>query len=185
MISFGFSGGQYVTISAEIRKEIGESFSPLKALFASYELIYIIGDERDLIGLRANHRKDRVFVYPVRASKKKLQNLFVSMVDRADTLGRNPEWYNLIWKTCTTSILDHINELRESRVSLVEEPKPPIRWSYKIFLPYYSDEVALENDFLDTSLPLEEARAYYQINDLAARYADDPDFSTKIRKPRK
>ncbi len=175
MISFGFSGGQYVTVSAEIRKEVGESFSPLKALFAQYELVYIIGDERDLVALRANYRKDRVFVYPVKASKEKLQSLFTSMITRADALGRQPEWYNLIWRTCTTSILTHVNALRTE----------PIPWSSKVFLPYYSDEVALANDLIDTSLLLNQARAYYLINDLAAQHAEDPRFSELIRKPRK
>ena len=175
MISFGFSGGQYVTVSAEIRKEVGESFSALKALFAQYELVYIIGDERDLVVLRTNYRKDRVFMYPVKAPKEKLQSLFTSMITRADALGQSPEWYNLVWQTCTTEILAHINALRTD----------PIPWSYKVFLPYYSDEVALANDLIDTSLLLDEARKYYQINQLAEKYENDPKFSELIRKERK
>jgi hypothetical protein len=175
MISFGFKGGQYVTISAEIRKEVGESFGPVNGLLARYELVYIIGDERDLVGLRANYRKDRVFMYPVRAPVNKLTELFTAMVNRADLLGREPEWYNLIWNTCTTSILSHINALREE----------PIAWGYRVFMPYHSDEIAIENDLIDTSLPLAEARAYYQINDLASKFADDPEFSVKIRRERK
>jgi len=50
MLSFGFAGEQ-VVISIEIRKEIGESYSALAGLFRRYELYYVVGDERDLIGL--------------------------------------------------------------------------------------------------------------------------------------
>jgi hypothetical protein len=57
-LSFGFSDGQYVAISVEIRKEKGESFTPQSGLLRQYELAYVVGDERDLIGLRANYRHD-------------------------------------------------------------------------------------------------------------------------------
>src|SRR3989338_5727732 len=47
-LSFGFKGGEYVSISVEIRKEKGEKFSPWKGLFNNYELMYVIADERDV-----------------------------------------------------------------------------------------------------------------------------------------
>ena len=56
MLSFGFAGGDYLTLSIEIRGEKGESYSGLKGLFKQYEIIYVLGDERDLIRLRTNYR---------------------------------------------------------------------------------------------------------------------------------
>jgi len=58
LMSFGFEGDDYLAISAEIRKERGEEFSPWKGLLRQYEIMYIVGDERDLIQLRTNHRRD-------------------------------------------------------------------------------------------------------------------------------
>jgi len=56
-LSFEFEGDTFVSISVEIRKEKGESFHPIKGLFNKYELMYVIGDERDLIKLRSNLSK--------------------------------------------------------------------------------------------------------------------------------
>jgi len=39
MLSFGLIDGRYITISAEIRKQVGESFHPLKGLFNAYEIL--------------------------------------------------------------------------------------------------------------------------------------------------
>src|SRR6185369_2079789 len=61
LVSFGF-GGEYVAISVEIRKERGEHYSPLKGLLRQYELMYVVADERDVIGLRTNFRRDPVFL---------------------------------------------------------------------------------------------------------------------------
>jgi hypothetical protein len=49
-------------------------------------MTYVIGTENDLIKLRANHRKDDVFLYPIKAEKEDIQTLFLSMVKRAKSL---------------------------------------------------------------------------------------------------
>ena len=82
-LCFGFGDSTFVSISVELRKEVGESFHPLPGLLRQYELQYVVGDERDLIGLRANHRHDSVFVYPVRTTPEKKRELFVAMLERA------------------------------------------------------------------------------------------------------
>ncbi len=52
-VSFGFDDGRYLAISVEARREVGETYGVLKGLFRRFELIYVVGDERDLIGRRA------------------------------------------------------------------------------------------------------------------------------------
>ena len=78
LVSFGFAGGDYVAISVELRRERGETFSPVLGLLRQYELAYVIADERDVIGLRANHRKDDVFLYPVNTGKDAARRMFVA-----------------------------------------------------------------------------------------------------------
>src|SRR3712207_1927046 len=80
-LSFGFAGGQYVSISVEIRKEQGESFSPLKGLLRQYEITYVVADERDVVKLRTNYRRDSVYLYPVRVEREKARALFVAMLE--------------------------------------------------------------------------------------------------------
>lgn len=171
LVSFGFEGGDYVAISAEIRKEKGESFSAIKGLLRQYELIYVIADERDVIKLRSNYRKDDVFLYPVRTSKEKMQKLFVSMLTRANKLATDPEFYNTLTNTCTTNIVAHVNEIAPGRIP----------FSYKVLMPGYSDELARQVGLIDNTLPIKELRAKYQINDRAVKYANDPLFSERMR----
>jgi len=56
MLSFGFGGREYVTISIETRKERGESYSALAGFFKQYEQVSIVGDERDLLRDRRRGR---------------------------------------------------------------------------------------------------------------------------------
>lgn len=171
MVSFGFRDGRYVAISVEIRKEIGEQFSPLRGLFKQYELMYVVADERDVVRMRANHRHDDVFVYPVQTTPERRRRMFVEMLERANALADAPEFYNTLFSTCTTNIVRHVNTIAPRRVPL----------SYKVLLPGYSDELAFDLGLIDTDLPLEEARQRFHINERALRFADDPAFSRRIR----
>lgn len=170
-LSFGFGDGDFVAISVEIRKEQGESFSPLRGLLRQYELTYVVGDERDLIGLRANHRRDDVHLYPMRATPEAARALFVSMLERANALAEQPEFYNTLTSTCTSNIVDHVDLIAPE----------PIPFSYKTVLPAYSDDLAFDLGLIDTDLPREQFRAAFRINDLAAIHAESADFSEAIR----
>lgn len=171
LMSFGFADDVYVAISVEIRKEKGEKFSPLLGILKRYELMYVVADERDVIKLRSNFRKDDVFLYPIRTTAERRRQMFVEMLERANRLARHPEFYNTLTNTCTTNIVRHVNTISAGRVP----------WSYKVLLPAYSDELAYDLGLIETTLPLDEARRRFRINDRAARYADDPAFSRRIR----
>ena len=172
MFSFWLENGQYIVISAEIRKEKWESFHPLKWLTRQYEIVYMIWSEEDFVKLRANYRKDDVIMYPINTSKDKIQQLFISMLERADWLSKKPEFYNTITQNCTTSILDHVNQLREEKIP----------WSIEALLPSHSDAVIYDLGLIDTQLSLEEARKYYQINELSEQFGDSENYSYNIRK---
>lgn len=171
-LSFEFENDQFVSISVEIRKEKGEKYHPLKGLFNKYELMYVIANENDAVKLRSNYRKDSVYVYPANTTKEKAQRLFLSMINRANELKDNPEFYNTITNTCTTNIVAHINEITPKRVPFL---------SLRILLPENSDKLAYELGLIDTSLSFEDIRKRYHINDRALKYADDPEFSVMIR----
>lgn len=171
LMSFGFEGDDYLAISVEIRKEKGEEFSPWKGLIRQYELVYVIGDERDLIQLRTNHRRDQVYLYPVRAPRERIEQMFVDMLRRANRLRVKPEFYNTLTSTCTTNIVRHVNELVPGRVP----------FSYKVLLPGYSDELAYELGLIDTELPFPEAQRHFRIDDDARGLAGRQDFSKRLR----
>ncbi len=174
LISFGFENGNHVAVSAEIRKEKGESFGVVKGLLRQYELVYVIADERDVIKLRSNYRGDDVYLYKTNVGKEKARELFVSMLTRANKLQRDPEFYNTITNTCTTNIVSHVNELVPGKVP----------FSFKVLMPAYSDELAYNLGLIGNGESLEALREKYKINREALLYADDPDFSNKIREGR-
>ena len=118
-LSFDFGNQGYVAVSVEIRKEKGESFSALKGLFKRYEVMYVIGDENDLIKLRTNFRHDPVYLYRTRTSTENKRALFIQMIERANQLQSHPEFYNTLTNTCTTNIVNHINALSPRRVHSV------------------------------------------------------------------
>ncbi len=171
LVSFGFDDGSYVAISVEIRKEKGEKFSPVKGLLRQYELMYVIADERDVIKLRSNYRKDQVFLYPMKASREQARALFLDMLARAQKLQDKPEMYNTLTSTCITNIISHVNKLSPDRVP----------WNKSVLFPANSDRYAYDLGLIDTDLSFEEARKRFSINERAEKYADSPQFSKMIR----
>ncbi len=170
-LSFGF-GDEYVAISVEIRKRRGAVYSPLKGLFRQYELMYVIGDERDLIGLRTNHRRDVTYLYPVRATPEAIRRVFTDMVRRAGALGRRAEVSNTLTNSCTTNIVRHVNSISKRRIP----------FSMRLVLPAYADSLALEIGLIDSDLPLAEARQTHRIDTIAQEAGIGAGFSHLIRR---
>ncbi len=171
MVSFRLSDNTYIGVSAEIRTEPGETFSPLIGLSNQFEITYVIADERDLIRLRTRHRQADVYIYPTVASPEQAQELFLKMMERANQLAQKPEFYHTLTNNCTTNIRDHINRIQPGRLT----------YNWRLLLPGYSASFAYEQGFLDRTEPLAQLKERGLINQLAERYYDDPDFSNKIR----
>ncbi len=175
MVSFGFEGGKYLCFSIEARKEAGEQYSSFLGFFRQYELIYIAGDESDLIKLRTTYRKgEDVRIYRmVKMDKASLLYCFNGYLDQINAIKAHPMWYNAITHNCMTSML------RIARSNPNRSGSSPLHWS--IILNGYADEHAYERGVLDTTLPFEELRARSLINARANEFKDAPDFSEKIR----
>lgn len=171
-LSFEFEDNQFISISVEIRKEKGETYNPIEGLFNKYELMYVIADERDVIKLRSNYRKDLVYVYPVKTTQEKARELFLDMIERANDLSQHPEFYNTVTDNCTTNIVKHVDKITPNKVPL---------FNFRILLPASSDKLAYDLGLIDTDLSFEGARTRYFINDRALKYANDPNFSIRIR----
>jgi hypothetical protein len=171
LLSFGF-GEEFVAVSVEIRKEKGESYSPWRGLMREYELMYVIGDERDLIGLRTNQRRDEVYLYPMRTTPEKMRQAFLGILARTNDLAAKPEFYNTLTNTCTTNIVRHVNEVVPGRVP----------FSFKVLLPAYSDRLAYDLGLIATDQPFEQVRPAYRIDQIAQAAGVNEDFSRVIRR---
>jgi hypothetical protein len=171
-VSFNFDdGASPVCISIETRPEIGESFAPLPSLFKQFELIYVVGDERDLVRVRTNYRPEEVFLYRMRATPERVRRLFRIYLDRINQLADRPEWYHLLSNSCT------INIIRYSRAA----GAPHRRFDYRHLFNGLIDRYLYGLGILDTSLGFEELRRRSHINDAAVAAGDAEDFSARIR----
>ncbi len=175
MLSFGLKDGRQFLISVEARMEQGEDYPPLLGVKNEYELMYVVGDERDLIPLRTDVRKVDCYVYPGRSSAVETQRLFIDIVDRINQISASPEFYNTLSNNCTTNLVDHVNRVFPGKI--------PYNW--KILLPGRSDELAFDLKLLDIdSKSFASVKHRYRINDYVQREPYDANFSSQIRQAR-
>jgi len=169
-VSFIFDNAPPVSISIETRPEIGEGFAPIASMFKQLELIYVVGDEHDLVGLRVNHRDEEVFLYRLQISPESARKLFLVYLERINELADQPEWYHLLTNSCTVNIVRYANVVGR-----------PGSFNIRHLLNGLISSYLYGAGFLDTSLPYDELRRRSRINE-AVRAADDaPDFSRRIR----
>ncbi len=171
ILSFGFAG-QQIAISIETRKEQGETYSTLAGLFRQYELYYVVGDERDLIGLRTSHRSppEDVYLYRVDVSRDNIRRLFLEYLAKINALHERPEFYNTATTNCTTNIVMHVRTFQEN---------VPLSW--KMLLSGYFPDLLYERGRLDQSLPYDALRQQSLINERARAADGADDFSYRIR----
>ena len=170
-LSFGLADGERVAFSVEARREEGQSWGVLRGLLRQYPLVVIIGTERDLIGLRANHRQNDVYVYPVEATRKQVLALFHQMLRRADTLTREPEFYHTLFNNCAGNITREVNELFPGRIP----------FHTTLFFPEKLDRYARELGLLAVEEEFPEMREAHRINEAAAHAAHSDAFTRMIR----
>ena len=172
LYSFDFSG-EHLVLSVEARKTVGEKYGFVRGIMRTMELGYIFATEEDIIGLRAVQRNHSVYVYPINTTPERAQALFRDVALRANELAVSPEFYNTVTRTCTTEVVDRVNSVVPGRVP---------RWSYRVLMPGYSDELAYEIGLIDTDLPLDQIRERYDVSAKVRSYsADKGDFSAWIR----
>lgn len=172
-LSFEFENNDFLSISIEARKTKGQVYSIVKGLFHTYPLMYIATDERDAIFVRANIRKDDVYVYPVKlSSPEKGRLLLVDMLETMNDLEKHPTWYNTLTRNCTSSIADHVKKISPERLPLV---------IWQGFVSGYADKLAIEQGLIDTDLSLEQAREKYYISEKSRKIDAVENYSQLIR----
>jgi len=170
IMSWEFEDGQHLAISIETRKEVGESYSAVLGFFRQYELYYVASDERDLIGVRTNHRGEEVYLYRLQAPPARARAILVDYLRAMNELAAEASWYNALTTNCTTTIRRHAQHVA---------PRNPFSW--KIIVNGFIDELGYDRGTIDTSLPFEELRRISDITQRAQAAGDDPDFSRLIR----
>jgi hypothetical protein len=172
MLSYGFEGDDYVGVSVEVRRKLGETYDPVIGLGPYYPIHYVFADERDLIGRRAIYDMNDVYVYRANATAEQAREMFVDMCKRANQLSISPEYYNTLTNNCTTNVVRHVN-------TIAKYEKVPING--KVIFPGYSDRLAYQLGLIASDKPFEETKRGARVNDLAYIHRNDPNFSRMIR----
>lgn len=169
-VSFNFDNADPLCISIETRPEEGEGFSPIASLFKQFELIYVVGDERDIVGVRTNHRNEEVFLYRIRIQAATAREFLKVYLERVNELADHPEFYHLLSNSCTINIVRYANKI--GRIG---------RLNINHVLNGFIDQYLYSAGMIDSDLPFGELRRLSHINE-AARKADGlPDFARRIR----
>ena len=173
IVSFQFGDHDHVAFSIEARYKVGQSYSAILGFFRQYELIFLAADERDVIRLRTNYRKDeQVFLYRTTVSPERARAVFLIYVDYLNKLRDDPEWYNALTRNCTTTL--------DSQIAAdLQNPQP---WNYQLDLNGTLDELLYDRGRLVTGgLPFPELKEREHINDAAKAANQSPEFPDLIR----
>ncbi|WP_288826514.1 DUF4105 domain-containing protein [uncultured Paraburkholderia sp.] len=146
-VSFGFDDGRYLSISIETRRRTGQRYSTWKGFFRNYDLTYVVADERDLIGVRTDVRRERVCLYRADVAQDTVRALFRDYMRRVNALNERPEYYHTLFNNCTTNILRHARTIA-----------PHLRYSWKVLLSGHADEYSYRLGLLDRSCTFEELK---------------------------
>ena len=169
-VSFIFDNAPPLNISIETRPEVHEGFDPLASLFKKYELIYVVGEERDIVGVRTNFRDEDVYFYRLRVPTAAARQLLLVYLERINQLADRPEFYHLLSNSCTINIVRYANLVgRKGDFDL------------RHYLNGWVDRYFYDTRLLNTQFPFAELRRRSRVNPDVKASEDIEDFAQHIR----
>jgi len=171
LVSFGFTDGEHVVFSVEIRREKHESFSAIGGFFKEFELSVIAADERDVVRVRTNVRGEDDYLYRIRMAPATMRSLFLAYVDQANQLVRTPRFYDTVTVNCTMLVYH-----------MMQHIVGHLPFDYRLLLSGYLPEYLYKVGGLDSRYSLEELRANGRITERAKAADRSATFSADIRR---
>jgi hypothetical protein len=169
-VSFMFDNAPPLNVSIETRPEVHEGFSPLKSLFKQYELIYVVGEERDIVGVRTNFRDEDVYLFRLRVSAEAARRLFLVYLTRINQLYDRPEFYHLLSNSCTVNIVRHANLAGRTG-----------DFDFRHLLNGWVDRYFYDARLLNTSMSFQELRRRSRVDPSVPTSAGVEEFAQRIR----
>lgn len=170
LFSFGFSDGERLVFSVEIRRRRGQAYSEIGGFFRAYNLSVIAADERDVIYLRTNVRGEDDYLYQLRLPAADMRALFLAYVSQANALVQSPRFYNTLTVNCTTLVYRMMRHI-------VGGLPLDARLLLSGYLPGYVYSVG----GLDQRYSLAQLRAFGRITERARQAGYGAQFSAAIR----
>jgi hypothetical protein len=170
LFSFGFTDGQQVVFSVEIRRERGEVYNEIGGFFKEFELSVIAADERDIVAVRTNVRGEDDYLYRLRLPPEDIRSLFLAYLEQTNQLVTVPRFYNTVTVNCTTLVYRMLKHIVGA-----------LPLSYRVLLSGYLPEYVYALGGLDGRYTLSELRELGRITARAQRAGDREGFSAAIR----
>lgn len=170
IVSFGFEDGAQLAWSAEVRRRRDDAFSPVGDLFKIHPLVLIAADERDVVGVRSNVRREDVQLYRLNTPPAAARAMLLDYVAEANGLAATPQFYNSITTNCTTAV-----------VKMARAGGAEIAFDWRLVVNGYLPDYLYDRGLVTRSLPLSELRSRAHIDALAQAAGFSDDFSQRIR----
>ena len=171
IMSWDFGQDRHLAISIETRKDTSQEYSAIKGFFKQFEVSYIAADEKDLIRLRTNLRKERVYAYHLLATSEQARALLEDYLTEMNRLASEPEFYHALTRNCTTTIQLHRNAIA---------PDNPMPLDWRIIASGHIDELLYEKGRLSQKLPFAELRQQSRIDQRMQAHGEEH-FSRILR----
>ncbi len=170
ILSFGFSDGQYLAWSIEVRRQADGAFSPVADAFKENPIVIVAATELDVVGLRTNIRKEDVQLFRLGPDPDVARELLEEYVRDANILAAEPHWYNSIATNCTTVVVKMMRAIGNG---------PPLDW--RIIVNGYLPEYGYDRGSLNTEYTIEELRALGSISSKGQAFGLRAGYSNAIR----
>ncbi len=140
LLSFGFSDGQHLALSAETRLDETDTQGAVAGLFKRFELQFIFSTEEDIFALRTNYRHEDLYLYRVQIDDPaKIKAVLLDFVNRANESLVKPQFYNTVTNNCTTALRPSLKKFMDNS---------PSRWNAISILNGYVDQKAFDRGWL-------------------------------------
>ncbi len=122
---FSFDNGIKIAVSVQMRryKDTHGFLHALRLFCNPSELMYIILTEEDALTINKRILKREMHEYDIALSRKELSKLFIDVLQRANKLAKDPEFYSIFSNNCITNVLNHVNKATHVKL-------PKMHWSY-------------------------------------------------------
>ena len=155
MVSYGFADGTNLAWTVEVRREIGGSFSPVADYFKANTMAVIASEERDVVGLRTNIRKERVQLFRLKGQPEAARNMLTAYVDLANSVAEAPKWFHSVFSNCSLTVVD-----------LARSVGINLPLDYRVIVNGYFPEYLYERGAMSTEHTLEDL---YSLGAVSAR----------------
>jgi hypothetical protein len=170
VVSVTFADQPPLAFSIEIRREQGESYSPIAGFFKEYELAIVAADETDVIRLRTDVWQEDVRLYRLNVTPEQARTLLRAYAAEINALQGAASWYHTVFANCTTVAF-----------RLARQVWPSLGLDWRVLAAGYVPDYAYDLKAVATTLPLQELKDRAAISQRARALPAGVDFSAAIR----